>query len=86
MEFINIGFGNKVPATHVIAIVSPESAPIRRIISEARDRKQLVDATDGRRIRSVMITESQDVILCAIQPETIAQRFVSSQLQQRIIT
>lgn len=80
MQFINIGFGNKVPASHVVAIVSPESAPIRRIMSEARDRKQLVDATDGRRVRSVMITDSQGVVLSAIQPETIAQRFVSSRL------
>lgn len=80
MQFINIGFGNKVPANQVIAIVSPESAPIRRIISEARDRKQLVDATDGRRIRSVMITNSTKVVLSAIQPDTIAQRFVSSRL------
>lgn len=80
MGFINIGFGNKVPASQVVAIVSPESAPIRRIISEARSRAQLVDATDGRRIRSVMITESQEIVLSAIQPETIAQRFVSSRL------
>lgn len=80
MGFINIGFGNKVPASQVVAIVSPESAPIKRIISEARSREQLVDATDGRRIRSVMITESQEIVLSAIQPETIAQRFVSSRL------
>lgn len=80
MKFINIGFGNKVPANKVIAIVSPESAPIRRIISEAKARAQLVDATDGRRTRAVMITDSTEVVLSAIQPETIAQRFVSSQL------
>ncbi|MGB5914259.1 MAG: extracellular matrix/biofilm biosynthesis regulator RemA family protein, partial [Phormidesmis sp.] len=60
----------------VVAIVSPESAPIKRIIAEARDRAQLIDATYGRRTRAVMITESGHVLLSAIQPETVAHRFV----------
>jgi extracellular matrix regulatory protein A len=77
MKLINIGFGNIVSANRVVAIVSPESAPIKRIISEARDRGQLVDATYGRRTRAVMITDSGHVVLSAIQPETVAHRFVA---------
>lgn len=77
IKLINIGFGNIVSANRVIAIVSPESAPIKRIISDARDRGQLVDATYGRRTRAVMITDSGHVILSAIQPETVAHRFVT---------
>ncbi|MEL6157909.1 MAG: DUF370 domain-containing protein [Cyanobacteria bacterium J06554_11] len=77
MKLINIGFGNIVSASRVVAIVSPESAPIKRIISDARERGQLVDATYGRRTRAVMITDSGHVVLSAIQPETVAHRFVS---------
>ncbi|MGB3295740.1 MAG: DUF370 domain-containing protein [Phormidesmis sp.] len=76
MKLINIGFGNIVSANRVVAIVSPESAPIKRIISEARERGQLVDATYGRRTRAVMITDSGHIVLSAIQPETVANRFV----------
>jgi hypothetical protein len=78
VQLINIGFGNIVSANRVIAIVSPESAPIKRIITEARDRGQLVDATYGRRTRAVIITDSSHIILSAIQPETVAHRFVIS--------
>ena len=78
IKLINIGFGNIVSAHRVVAIVSPESAPIKRIISDARDRKQLVDATYGRRTRAVIITDSGHVILSAIQPETVANRFMTS--------
>lgn len=74
---INIGFGNSVSAGRVISIVSPESAPIKRLIAEARERGQIVDATYGRRTRAVLITDSGHVVLSAIQPETVAQRFVS---------
>lgn len=77
LKLINIGFGNTVSANRVIAIVSPESAPVKRIISEARDRTQLIDATYGRRTRAVMIIDSGHVILSAIQPETVAQRFIT---------
>jgi extracellular matrix regulatory protein A len=73
---INIGFGNIVSANRVIAIVSPESAPIKRIITEAKEKGQLIDATYGRRTRGVIITDSNHVILSAIQPETVAHRFV----------
>ncbi len=79
-RLINIGFGNIVAAGRVIAIVSPESAPIKRIISDARERGQLVDATYGRRTRAVIITDSGHVILSAIQPETVANRFLTAKL------
>jgi extracellular matrix regulatory protein A len=78
IKLINIGFGNIVSANRVIAIVSPESAPIKRIITEARDSHQLIDATYGRRTRAVIITDSGHVILSAIQPETVANRFLTS--------
>lgn len=78
IQLINIGFGNIVSANRVIAIVSPESAPIKRIISDARERGQLIDATYGRRTRAVIMTDSSHVVLSAIQPETVAHRFVIS--------
>ena len=74
MKLINIGFGNIVSANRVIAIVSPESAPIKRIIQEAKDDGNLIDATHGRRTRAVIITDSDHIILSAIQTETIAGR------------
>ncbi|HEY9642426.1 MAG TPA: DUF370 domain-containing protein [Coleofasciculaceae cyanobacterium] len=78
IKLINIGFGNIVSANRVIAIVSPESAPIKRIITDARERNQLIDATYGRRTRAVIVTDSGHVVLSAIQPETVANRFVMS--------
>ena len=77
MTLINIGFGNMVSANRLVAIVSPESAPIKRIIQDARDKGVLVDATYGRRTRAVLITDSDHVILSAIQPETVAGRLES---------
>ena len=74
MKLINIGFGNMVSANRVIAIVSPESAPIKRIIQDAKDRGTLIDATYGRRTRAVLITDSEHVVLSAVQPETVANR------------
>ncbi len=74
MKLINIGFGNIVSASRVIAIVSPESAPIKRIIQEARDSSILIDATYGRKTRAVIIVDSGHVILSALQPETVAGR------------
>lgn len=76
IKLINIGFGNMVPANRLIAIISPESAPVKRMIQEARERGMLIDATFGRRTRAVLITDSDHVILSAIQPETVAHRFV----------
>ena len=78
IKLINIGFGNIVSANRVIAIVSPESAPIKRIIQDARDRNILIDATYGRRTRAVIITDSGHVVLSAVQPETVANRFIAN--------
>ena len=74
MKLINIGFGNMVSANRLVAIVSPESAPIKRIIQDAKERGTLIDATYGRRTRAVIITDSDHVILSAVQPETVANR------------
>ena len=74
MKLINIGFGNMVSANRLVAIVSPESAPIKRIIPDAKDRGTLIDATYGRRTRAVLVTDSDHVILSAVQPETVANR------------
>ncbi|HBL37388.1 MAG TPA: hypothetical protein DD734_12955 [Firmicutes bacterium] len=74
IKLINIGFGNMVAANRIVAIVSPESAPIKRIIQESRDRGTLIDATYGRRTRAVIIVDSLHVILSAVQPETVAHR------------
>ncbi len=75
MKLINIGFGNMISANRLIAIVSPESAPIKRVIQDAKDRGSLIDATYGRRTRAVLITDSDHVVLSAVQPETVANRF-----------
>ncbi len=77
MKLINIGFGNMVSANRLVAIVSPESAPIKRIIQKAKERDALIDATYGRRTRAVLITDSDHVVLSPIQPETIANRLGS---------
>lgn len=77
LKLINVGFGNIVAANRVIAIVAPDSAPIKRIIQVARDRATLIDATYGRRTRAVVITDSGHVVLSAVQPETVAHRFVA---------
>ena len=74
MQLINIGFGNIVSANRIIAIVSPESAPIKRIIQEAKENGNAVDATYGRRTRAVVIMDSGLIILSAVQPETVASR------------
>ena len=79
MKLINIGFGNMVNASRLVAIVSPESAPIKRIIQEARDRSMLIDATYGRRTRAVLVMDSEHVILSSVQPETVANRMGDSQ-------
>ena len=78
MKLINIGFGNLVSASRLIAIVSPESAPIKRIVQDVRERGELIDATYGRRTRAVLITDSDHVILSAVQPETVAHRMIGS--------
>ena len=78
MKLVNIGFGNMVAAQRIIAVISPESAPVKRIITDSRDRGSLVDATYGRRTRAVIVTDSGHIILSAIQPETIAGRLSAS--------
>lgn len=74
MKLINIGFGNIISANRLVAIVSPESAPIKRVIQDARDRGMLIDATYGRRTRAVVIMDSDHIILSAVQPATVAHR------------
>ena len=74
---INIGFGNIVVANRIVAVISPESAPVKRIIQEAKESKRLIDATYGRRTRAVIITDSDHIILSSIQPETISGRISS---------
>ena len=80
MQLINIGFGNMVSSERIISIVSPESAPLKRIVQEAKDEKKAIDATFGRRTRSVLMMDSGHVILSAIQPETIAGRLNNNQI------
>lgn len=77
IRLVNIGFGNIVAANRIVAIVSPESAPIKRIIQEAREKGILIDATYGRRTRAVIVVDSGHVILSAVQPETVANRLTS---------
>ena len=79
MKLISIGFGNMVAADRLVAIVGPESAPIKRIIQDAKERGTLIDATYGRRTRAVLVMDSDHVILSAVQPETVANRMADSQ-------
>ena len=74
MKFINIGFGNMVAVDRIVALVSPDSAPVKRLIQDAKDEGRTIDVTCGRRTRAVIITDSEHVILSAIQAETIANR------------
>ena len=74
MKFINVGFGNMVSAARIVAIASPDSAPIKRLISDAKDDNRIIDVSCGRRTRAIIITDSEHVILAAIQTETIANR------------
>ena len=82
MKLINIGFGNMVSAGRLIAIVSPESAPIKRMVQEARENGMLIDATYGRRTRAVLVMDNDHVILSAIQPETVAGRLNTKESSQ----
>lgn len=74
MRMINVGFGNMVAAGRIIAAVSPDSAPVRRMVQDARENKTLVDATAGRRMRTVLVMDSGTLVLSALQPETVAGR------------
>lgn len=79
MKLVNIGFGNMVSAGRMVAIVSPESAPIKRIIQDAKERGMLIDATHGRRTRAVIITDSDHIILTYLQSETVANRMTEEE-------
>ena len=76
IQLLNIGFGNMVSANRVMAIMSPESAPIKRMVQDARDKGLLIDATYGRKTRAVLVMDSGQIVLSAIQPETVAHRLV----------
>lgn len=84
MQLVNIGFGNIVSADRIVAIVSPESAPIKRLVQEAKDNKIAVDATYGRRTRAVLIMDSGHIILSAVQPETVGGRIDKTISQDEI--
>jgi len=77
VKLLNVGYGNLVMANRVIAVVTPNAAPVRRLREEARERGKLVDATQGRKTRSVIIADSDHVILSAVQAETLAQRLAT---------
>ncbi len=76
MKFVNIGFGNIVISSRIVSVISPESAPVKRIIKDAENRGKLVNATFGRRTRAVIVTDSDHIILSALQPETISARII----------
>lgn len=82
MRFINIGFGNMVSAGRIVAIASPESAPIKRLVQDAKEENRVIDVSCGRRTRSVIITDSEHVILSAIQAETITNRLLSDSVDE----
>ena len=77
MKLLNVGYGNVVVAARVVAVIGPNAAPIRRLREDARERGKLVDATQGRKTRSVIVTDSDHVVLSSLQPETVAQRVIA---------
>lgn len=77
IQLINIGFGNVISASRLIAIVNPDAAPVKRLVQDARDKGTIIDATCGRKTRAVLIMDSGSVILSAIQPETISARAIN---------
>ena len=79
-SLINIGFGNMAAANRIMAIINPESAPVKRIVQESRDRGQLIDATYGRKTRAVLIMDTGQIILSAVQPETISHRLLTKDI------
>ena len=83
MRLINIGFGNMISVDRIAAVVNPDSAPIKRLVQEARDEKRLLDATQGRRTRAVILLSSNQIVLSAIQPETISSRASSKDSEER---
>ena len=84
MKFINIGFGNMVSADRIVSIVSPDSAPVKRLVQDAKDGGRVIDVSCGRRTRAVIITDSEHVILSAIQAETIANRLDDTDVEDEM--
>ena len=82
MQFVNIGFGNLVSAGRVIAIVTPESAPIKRIVRDAKENGNAIDTTSGRKTRAVLIMDSGHIIMSSVQPETVAQRAMKEAIEE----
>ena len=82
MKFVNIGFGNIVIVSRIVSVISPESAPVKRIIKDAEERGKLINATFGRRTRAVLITDSDHIVLSALQPETISERILKEEEEQ----
>lgn len=82
MKLVNIGFGNMIAIDRIVAIVSPESAPIKRIVQEAKENGSLIDATHGRRTRAVIITDSEHTILTYLQSETVVSRITDEDLSE----
>ncbi|MBQ1279311.1 MAG: DUF370 domain-containing protein [Clostridia bacterium] len=82
MKLINIGFGNMISAERLVAIVSPESAPIKRMVQDAKERGTLIDATHGRRTRAVIITDSDHIVLTYLQAETVANRIAEEEAEE----
>ena len=82
MKLINIGFGSMISASRVLAVVAPDSAPIKRVIQEARDRAMLIDASYGRKTKAVILMDTDHVILSAISPETIYERWMDRQVER----
>ncbi|MED4019654.1 DUF370 domain-containing protein [Priestia aryabhattai] len=78
-KLVNVGFGNFISSNRIISVVHPESAPIKRIIQDAKDRGSLIDATQGRKTRSVIVMDSNHVILAPVQPETVSQRLINKE-------
>ncbi|MBK7921575.1 DUF370 domain-containing protein [Veillonella sp. YH-vei2232] len=85
VKLLNIGFGNMVSAGRVMAIISPESAPIKRMVQDARDKSLLIDATYGRKTRAVLVMDSGQIVLSAIQPETVAHRIVQQEVVEESV-
>ena len=85
VKLLNIGFGNMVSTGRVMAIISPESAPIKRMVQDARDKSLLIDATYGRKTRAVLVMDSGQIVLSAIQPETVAHRIVQQEVVEESV-
>ncbi len=84
MKFINVGFGNMVAADRIVALAAPDSAPMKRLVQDAKDTGRAIDVTCGRRTRAVIITDSEHVVLSAIQTETIANRLDNASLDDEL--